>query len=215
LSESDKHWHHVPKFGGDHGIIYPAIAHVLWYATYLSPVKAFNLSATGADLWLICCWIVETIIAVVLSTVDEAPLPAKVFMYFFVTYRLFDLLLILAAFLILGFYREKTRWPFRRGLTLVLCNTFEIFFLYGTLFFLLSRDCPVAAEMHPPFCHVLEGVYFSIVTASTLGYGDFHPKGWLVRFLATSQSVFVLLVLIIVIGSFKGASFRVRDVDES
>jgi hypothetical protein len=205
----------LPGFGGEHGLIFPFVARLLWYATYLSPVKSFNLSPVAADLFVLGCWTTEILLAVSLSWWGHSVAALRVVAYAFFAYRLLDLLLLLGSFLLVGFYRHKTRWPFRRGLTLVVFNSVEILFLYGGLFYLINFDCPIAAEMNRPLDHLIDGVYFSVVTASTLGYGDFQPRGWLIRMMAMSESLFVLLVLLVVIGSFKGVSFRLRDTDES
>ena len=43
-----------------------------------------------------------------------------------------------------------------------------------------------------------DSLYFSVITVTTLGYGDFHPEPGLYRFLASSEAVF---------GAFMWAAF--------
>jgi voltage-gated potassium channel Kch len=44
------------------------------------------------------------------------------------------------------------------------------------------------AEVNPPYTRVATALYFSAVTFTTVGYGDWHPVGW-ARFFAATEAL--------------------------
>jgi len=201
----------LPPFGGGYGFIYPLTARALWYATYITPIKTFNLSATATDIVILAFLLIECAIAFLIDPTSWLRFTA----YGFVAYRLLDIYVVLSAMLILGFYRSREDWPMRRGLLLVLVNVIEVFFMYGVLFYLLAQDMPTVAKMNIPLDNLWDAVYFSFVTGTTVGYGELHPIGWLARLLAMSESCLFLIVFLNLLAHFKGSAWATVDADKS
>ena len=61
------------------------------------------------------------------------------------------------------------------------------------------------ASFKPEFSNFFESIYFSVITITTLGYGDFHPTHWLIKLFSMYQVLTGLLMVVIVIGAYVGA----------
>lgn len=78
--------------------------------------------------------------------------------------------------------------------------------LYGFIYFLLP-----ASSMNPDFQQsingVIDAIYFSFVTITTLGYGDFKPVSPLAKIIVISQIIIGILVIAVaanyVIGKYQ------------
>ena len=77
----------------------------------------------------------------------------------------------------------------------VILNGFIIIFLFSFIYFFAG----IWNINHVKVNDFLSSLYFSIVTFTTLGYGDFHPKGY-IRFFASFEALIgaVLIALFIV-----------------
>ncbi len=105
-------------------------------------------------------------------------------------------------------YDEKEKPPycywaphsFNRSLLLLLWGYIEMIIAFAYLYrhFGLVRY----ADCGKPVTGVLEALYFSVVTITTLGYGDMRPTpGW-GRFLACVQPIMGIILLVLVVGFF-------------
>ena len=56
-----------------------------------------------------------------------------------------------------------------------------------------------------------EGIYLSVTTATTLGYGTPNPSGWLTRLLAMLESAHLLLIVVAIIAYARSLGFRPVD----
>ncbi|MBU1260009.1 MAG: potassium channel family protein [Planctomycetes bacterium] len=84
--------------------------------------------------------------------------------------------------------------------------------LYGFVYYYLSF-LP-GDHIQPSFdissTGILNSIYFSFVTITTLGYGDFRPISWIAKFLVISQLIAGIFMIVIglnrVIGNNKNSS---------
>ena len=81
-------------------------------------------------------------------------------------------------------------------------------FLFATAYKAASQLGSCIVSRHSPCIKTIpELMYYSIVTASTLGYGDFWPKGGIARFLSCAQVIefwlFFVLAIFFVYESLK------------
>jgi len=65
-----------------------------------------------------------------------------------------------------------------------------------------------AATHHINLLHsVLECLYFSVVTATTLGYGDLHPVGW-GKAIASAEAIFGMFMWAVFLAVFSRKYMR-------
>lgn len=75
--------------------------------------------------------------------------------------------------------------------------------VFGILYYILTpyNHGVLAGSTIPDDFDLLQGLYFSVVTISSLGYGDFHPVGFS-KVLASIEVIFGLSCIGIIIASF-------------
>lgn len=103
----------------------------------------------------------------------------------------------------------------------------EIIFLFASVYFLFAligdasyhfngRDLTVDGSdpAYSPgyaFVKFFKFLYFSVVTATTLGYGDISPASWQTQAVSMAQVLFALHVVVVGFGSFfSGNSIKVE-----
>jgi len=87
----------------------------------------------------------------------------------------------------------------------VLASAGGIIFLFATAYFLLNAITPIPCieptltkclAYKPPIIErILESIYFSIVSFTTLGYGDFHPKPGLFQLIAATEAFIGMFIM--------------------
>ncbi len=84
-------------------------------------------------------------------------------------------------------------------------NYFSAVLTFAQLYRVLSRYDPEAfsAAFHP-----LDGLYFSIVTISSTGFGDILPKSAVAKMAVCTEIVFGYFLTVILFSSFAGLAFR-------
>lgn len=84
---------------------------------------------------------------------------------------------------------------YKRSMLLLFFNYLEMVFAFAVLY---SCD----NYLNRPFTHWFDAIYFSTVTSSTIGYGDFYPVKTLGKFLVSVQSMLVLLYVVLFLNFF-------------
>lgn len=84
---------------------------------------------------------------------------------------------------------------YKRAMLLLFLNYIEIVFAYAALY---SCD----NYLNKPFEHWFDAVYFSIVTSSSIGYGDFYPATTQGKFLVSTQALLFLFFVILFLNFF-------------
>jgi hypothetical protein len=96
----------------------------------------------------------------------------------------------------------KSRWkPWRdsrRSLGIAFGNIYEIVIGYAILFLLTNE---VKDSCGKPLADGLTAAYYSFVTITTLGYGDYAPSGWPSRTLVILELLSGLTFLVVIIPS--------------
>ena len=114
------------------------------------------------------------------------------------------LAIILAVILHFEVLNYLSKTHFKRGwhsrlllptgvLALIFTHVLEVW-LFGITYFILFSFGGVGEVLGDFDYQILDCVYFSFVTYTTLGYGDLVPEGY-VRFLAGTESVVGLLLI--------------------
>lgn len=84
---------------------------------------------------------------------------------------------------------------YRRSMLLLFFNYLEIVFAYAVFY-----SC--GNYLNKPFQHWFDAVYFSIITSSSIGYGDFHPVMTMGKFLVSTQALLFLFFIVLFLNFF-------------
>jgi len=84
---------------------------------------------------------------------------------------------------------------YKRSMLLLFFNYLEIAFAYAVFY-------STADLLNKSFGHWFDAVYFSIITSSSVGYGDFYPVTILGKFLVTTQALLFLFFIILFLNFF-------------
>jgi hypothetical protein len=112
-------------------------------------------------------------------------------------YRIFDIVTYRAYFLLVK--SQESPWSpdlLRRSILIVVVNLAEIVMAFATMYLVIGN---VADSSSGRITNATDAIYFSLVTITTVGYGDFVPRDAFTRMLAVCQvscSLFLLLFII-------------------
>jgi hypothetical protein len=84
---------------------------------------------------------------------------------------------------------------YKRSMLLLFFNYLEIAFTYAVFY---SCD----HYLNKPFTHWFDAVYFSIITSSSIGYGDYHPVTTIGKFLVSTQALLFLFFIVLFLNFF-------------
>ena len=84
---------------------------------------------------------------------------------------------------------------YRRSMLLLFFNYLEIVLTYAVFY-----SC--GNYLNKPFEHWFDSVYFSIITSSSIGYGDFHPVLPMGKFLVSTQALLFLFFIVLFLNFF-------------
>jgi hypothetical protein len=84
---------------------------------------------------------------------------------------------------------------YKRSMLLLFFNYLEIVFSYAVIY-----TC--GNYLNKQFTHWFDAVYFSIITSSSIGYGDFYPETTFGKVLVSSQALLFLFFVILFLNFF-------------
>lgn len=84
---------------------------------------------------------------------------------------------------------------YKRSMLLLFFNYLEIVLAYAVLY-----SC--GNNLNKPFLHWSDAVYFSIITSSSIGYGDFYPVTTYGKFLVSTQALLFLFFVVLFLNFF-------------
>ena len=84
---------------------------------------------------------------------------------------------------------------YKRSMLLLFFNYLEMVFAFAVLY-----TCD--NYLNRPFTHWFDAIYFSTVTSSTIGFGDYYPVKTFGKFLVSMQSLLVLLYVVLFLNFF-------------
>lgn len=79
---------------------------------------------------------------------------------------------------------------YKRSMLLLFFNYIEMVLGFAVLYSFTNK-------FNKPLTHWFDSIYFSTVTSSTIGYGDFYPVDPLGKFLVSVQSMIVLMFVVL------------------
>jgi hypothetical protein len=108
--------------------------------------------------------------------------------------------------------RYKQNWGLRslnRSLILLMINYFELIIGFAALFLNIGS---IWNSQGDPITLKSEALYFSVVTITTLGYGDHYPSDTLSRWLCSTETIMGVVLIVLVIGTFLSGVKNIRNV---
>lgn len=129
-----------------------------------------------------------------------------------VCYRLVDALNYRLCIIFVD--RYKKNWGLRslnRSLVLLFINYIEIIVGFATLYLVTDS---VGYKICVPLSSRLDALYFSVITITTLGYGDIKPIAEVGKWLSLTETVMGFILIVLVIGSFLTGVRNIQNLRE-
>lgn len=116
------------------------------------------------------------------------------FVIYAMVYVLLETILYIPTLIFASDTFSKPR-SYRRSMLLLFFNYLEIVFAYAVLY-----TC--GNYLNKPFFHWFDAIYFSIITSSSIGYGDYYPTTTYGKFLVSSQALLFLFFVVLFLNFF-------------
>jgi hypothetical protein len=116
------------------------------------------------------------------------------FLVALLVYVLLETILYIPTLIFASDLFSKPR-SYKRSMLLLFFNYLEIVFAYAVLY---SCD----SYLNKPFSNWFDAVYFSIITSSSIGYGDFYPVTTQGKFLVSTQALLFLFFVVLFLNFF-------------
>ena len=116
------------------------------------------------------------------------------FVIYAMVYVLLETVLYIPTLIFASDTFSKPR-SYRRSMLLLFFNYLEIVFAYAVLY-----TC--GNNLNEPFQHWFDAVYFSIITSSSIGYGDYFPITTYGKFLVSTQALLFLFFVVLFLNFF-------------
>jgi hypothetical protein len=182
---------------GAHGLVEKVILGVPQLARVVSPRSAFG--DEGTDSYIVVCFFA---MAALLWTSAWSLSHGLGWLWFLiVTWRIVDVLSHHAGVLFID--RRVADWKPRsreRTLAFAFVSFIELMIAFAVIY--LWTDAIVSSSDQAPLSTALDAIYFSAVTMTTLGFGDFTPVRGSGRFVVVLQLLTALAFVSIVIQGF-------------
>lgn len=150
-----------------------------------------------------------TILCIVLFAHNHIP---NWISYTVVTYCLIDGLNYRLCIIFVDRYGQN--WGLRslnRSLILLMINYSELIIGFAALF-LNSGSIGNSQSNNAIIILKSDALYFSVVTITTLGYGDYRPINTLGRWLCSTEAIMGLVLIVLVIGTFISGVKNIHNV---
>lgn len=195
----------APSFDHRNGFFWPASYHILRSIPFWPIGKFLPNSRIAVDAYVVSCWIIELVLLLFCGLRYSWLGWCGWVLVVFAAWRFVDILWVLLSILLTGTWSERRGWSEpERVLLHVILNAFEIMIIFAAFYRVLGVLVPQCAKTLPPLGSFLEALCFSVVTATTLGYGKPAPVGWVSMLLASIETCTMVLVIVVLIGFIVG-----------
>jgi hypothetical protein len=116
------------------------------------------------------------------------------FVIYGMVYVLLETILYIPTLIFASDTFSKPR-SYRRSMLLLFFNYLEIVFAYAVLY-----TC--GNYLNKPFYHWFDAIYFSIITSSSIGYGDYFPTTAYGKLLVSTQALLFLFFVVLFLNFF-------------
>jgi len=186
------------------------------FMTFLVFVRSFSLVHIGDFIrkyekqsFLSEMYVLSWLIVLVLMLLGFDQL-GPVWCALVVVYRLIDGLNYRLCIVFVDRYQKG--WGLRslnRSLILLLVNYCEIVVGFAVLY-LVTRS--VGYSLEGPLTSRIDSLYFSVITITTLGYGDISPISPLGKLLTVTETLMGFIMVVLVIGTFLTGMRNIRNI---
>ena len=157
------------------------------YIKYLASKKGAEYEDLAVDFYVLIK--VALPLTILMNEWQTNPLLLGIMVYVMLETVLYIPTLIFASDLF-----SKPR-SYKRSMLLLFFNYLEMVFAFAVLY-----TCD--NYLNKPFHHWFDSIYFSTVTSSTIGFGDYYPVKTFGKFLVSMQSLLVLLYVVLFLNFF-------------
>jgi hypothetical protein len=116
------------------------------------------------------------------------------FLVWIMIYLLLETILYIPTLIFASDLFSRPR-SYKRSMLLLFFNYLEIVFAYAVLY-------STGNHLNQPLDRWTDAVYFSIITSSSIGYGDFHPVTTYGKFLVSTQALLFLFFVVLFLNFF-------------
>ena len=116
------------------------------------------------------------------------------FLVWIMIYLLLETILYIPTLIFASDLFSRPR-SYKRSMLLLFFNYLEIVFAYAVLY-------STGNHLNQPLDRWTDAVYFSIITSSSIGYGDFHPATTYGKFLVSTQALLFLFFVVLFLNFF-------------
>ena len=199
---SNQKKHNCPPYDDEYGFWYPLVCRILYLENWWPPSKYLGKPRRTVDIYIGVWWLFQLIFAIVLSTL-HIPNWLLICIFLLFAFRLFDIILVLLATLVVGYHRSPSSWAStNRTVFLVIMNSFEVLIIFSIFYFCLSV---FGVEYTDKIKSFLDAAYFSVVTGTTLGYGEIYPESSFGKILAILQPIVLVFIVINMLSYARGS----------
>lgn len=163
-------------------LLFPGI-----YIKYLANLKGYQYRDLALDFYVLLK--ISFPLIILINHLQSNSILIGIMIYVLLETVLYIPTLIFASDL---FSRPRS---YKRSMLLLFLNYMEIIFSFGVLY-----SC--GSFLNKPFEHWFDAIYFSSMTSSTIGYGDYYPVTSIGKILATAQAFLFLFFVVLFLNFF-------------
>jgi hypothetical protein len=173
------------------------------YIKYLADKISFRYQDLAMDIYILAKVIFPFYIII-------NQLQSNSILVFIMVYTLTETILYIPTLIFASDMLSRPR-SYKRSLMLLFFNYIEIVVSFGVLY-------ACGNHLNQPLNHWFDSIYFSMITSSSIGYGDYYPITLYGKILASLQSLifflFVVLFLNFLSGKIKDKGYFDHDSEE-
>lgn len=157
------------------------------YIKYLASLKGYEYRDLVLDFYILLK--VSFPLLILIYQWQNSP-----FVIWIMIYVLLETVLYIPTLIFASDLFSKPR-SYKRSMLLLFLNYLEIVFAFGVLY---SCD----SYLNKPLTNWFDAVYFSIITSSSIGYGDYYPVTAIGKMLVSIQALLFLFFVVLFLNFF-------------
>jgi hypothetical protein len=157
------------------------------YIKYHANKKSFEYQDIVTDIYVLCKLVFPIIIL-------KYNFQANAVLIWIMVYLLIETIMYIPTLIFASDMLSRPR-SYKRSMMLLFFNYLEIVCSFAVLYTL-------GDNMNKPFLHWFDSIYYSVVTANSVGYGDFYPVTFYAKFLVSVQAMFFLSFVVLFLNFF-------------